>query len=568
MNKNNPSLFTKTKQLFSLSNNIYPENNIITNNYPSISSINTDQNQKNDNFYNNKTQLKMNNERISNLNKLIKERKEKIENILTPIRYDIKREEIDHNDYQINNTMCQLNKIKTAYNINCLQINNEFIQLKNKRNKLILVYNSLYNFKQKLLNKEKDLKLKEQKINKRENEIKIKEEIIKNKYGSFNNYINYEKENLMNKYKNLKNYHQQREDELIQREEKIQEYENIIKNIIKTREYQNKEKIKECMDLSNNLEKNIENEKEKQLIKDIEIIEKEKENIEKEKELLKYEKEQIQNEKKENIKFKKINQNKTKKLQKKQNKINKTLINMNYRFPDFDKNINNTFNSQIEEEHFNNSFFGKMYKNNKNINMKKLVTPIGLSYNSARYKFSNQNILNNSKNNTKENSFFLDSIYKNNCSSIRINEDSYSQNYKINNSYVHDNIYLTKYKSNSNSKISKNGIPIPSSTSSSRKNRNIIKIDNENSNIVTNRTMNLEHKNKLILNTTNESIITGKEDDTKSKYLEIKSDFNKTFNDINSKIFEAEKALQKIQNQERKIKIIKDKLDKKAKNQS
>ena len=209
-----------------------------------------------------------------------------------------------------------------------------------------------------------------------------------------------------------------------------------------------------------------------------------------------------------------------------------------------------------------------MYKNNKNINMKKLVTPIGLSYNSARYKFSNQNILNNSKNNTKENSFFLDSIYKNNCSSIRINEDSYSQNYRINNSYVHDNIYLTKYKSNSNSKISKNGIPIPSNTSSSRKNRNIIKIDNENSNIVTNRTMNLEHKNKLILNTTNESIITGKEDDTKSKYLEIKSDFNETFKDINSKIFEAEKALQKIQNQERKIKIIKDKLDKKAKNQS
>ena len=202
--------------------------------------------------------------------------------------------------------------------------------------------------------------------------------------------------------------------------------------------------------------------------------------------------------------------------------------------------------------------------------MKKLVKPIGLSYNSARYKFSNQNILNNSKNNTKENSFFLDSIYKNNCSSIRINEDSYSQNYKINNSYVHDNIYLTKYKSNSNSnsKISKNGIPIPSNTNSSRKNRNIIKIDNENSNIVTNRTMNLEHKNKLILNTTNESIITGKEDDTKSKYLEIKSDFNETFKDINSKIFEAEKALQKIQNQERKIKIIKDKLDKKAKNQS
>ena len=43
---------------------------------------------------------------------------------------------------------------------------------------------------------------------------------------------------------------------------------------------------------------------------------------------------------------------------------------------------------------------------------------------------------------------------------------------------------------------------------------------------------------------------------------------NKSYTEINSKIFETEKALQKIENQERKIKIIKDKLDKKMKNSS
>ena len=55
--------------------------------------------------------------------------------------------------------MQQLNKIKTEYNMNCLQINNEFIQLKNKKNKLILVYNSLYNFKQKSMVNPKIIKI-------------------------------------------------------------------------------------------------------------------------------------------------------------------------------------------------------------------------------------------------------------------------------------------------------------------------------------------------------------------------------------------------------------------------
>ena len=59
-------------------------------------------------------------------------------------------------------------------------------------------------------------------------------------------------------------------------------------------------------------------------------------------------------------------------------------------------------------------------------------------------------------------------------------------------------------------------------------------------------------------------------DENKSKILlELKSnDYNDTCNDINKKIFEAEKALQLVKNQEIKIKMIKNKLDKKMKNSS
>ena len=128
--------------------------------------------------------------------------------------------------------------------------------------------------------------------------------------------------------------------------------------------------------------------------------------------------------------------------------------------------------------------------------------------------------------------------------------------------------FLLKNKSNSNSKNFSKLIPIPSNTNSFRNNKIHQKIDNDNSNIISNRTMNLDLKNKFNLNTTNESSVLEKEEENKSKYIEFKSEFNKSYTEINSKIFETEKALQKIENQERKIKIIKDKLDKKMKNSS
>ena len=566
---NDTNLYTKTKEL--LKNDYNPDVKIIKNTFSTYNSYNPNPNLDTNNnqySYTNKSNIQINNENILNLNKLINEGKEKIERTLSPLRPEIKKEEISHNEYQINTTMQQLNKIKTEYNMNCLQINNEFIQLKNKKNKLILVYNSLYNFKQKLLNKEKELKKKEFKVHKKEAEIKMKESLIKNKFGSFNNYINYETENLMNKYKNLKEYHQQREDELYKREEKIKEYEVIVKKILESKIERNKEKIQECINLGNSIERKLEKEKGEQIVKDIEIIEKEKENIEKEREILEFEKEKLKKEKMENIKFKKINKNRAKKLKKKENMINNNSKNMIDKYPDYDNN--NTFDNFIN----NNSFFENIYNyksfniDNKYNNRKKLLTPIGLSYNSSRYKVPNPYNFKNSKNKKKEESFFNDSIYKNNYSSIRLNEDSISQNYKINNSYVHDNIFLLKNKSNSKSKNFSKLIPIPSNTNSFRNNKIHQKIDNDNSNIISNRTVNLELKNKFNLNTTNESSVLEKEEGNKSKYLEFKSEFDKSYTEINSKIFETEKALQKIENQERKIKIIKDKLGKKMKNPS
>ena len=145
MNKNNPSLFTKTKQLFSLSNNIYPENNIITNNYPSISSINTDQNQKNDNFYNNKTQLKMKN---SNSNKK-----------LTPFQIYQKNKKLQ--TIQLNmrrNPMINLKTVNSEKNVRKRsKTKNNIIKNKNKVNlNTVNFHNNLQNgngctFKNKLI---------------------------------------------------------------------------------------------------------------------------------------------------------------------------------------------------------------------------------------------------------------------------------------------------------------------------------------------------------------------------------------------------------------------------------
>ena len=544
---------------------------------------------KQNNIYNNNNKnyslekgfiLNENNERIINLNKMIKESKNKIENLFSPIDLDNEKEDIYNEENQITKAIDQLNQIKSIYSITSIQLQNDLNQMKNKKKRLILVYNSLYNYKQKILKKEKEIKEKEYKINKYETKLKINENILKNNFNAFNNYINYKTQNFINKFNNIKNYHEQKEEELDSRERKINEYEMIIKNIITQKENQNKEEIFKKMNINvgkDVIERGIkEKEKAKEIINDLEIIEKEKKKIEKEKEKIQLEKEQIQFEKKENEKFKKQNINFAKKL-----KDIEMSINLSYQNQIFDKcsqnecNKNNTFHTPLRKILNNSAFDIENFNINNNNNnnsykRRKWLTPNNIH--SSRLKKSNSyninlngsffnNITDSKKNNyvhAQENEIFSrqknkkikdyihDNIYLLNNEINKSNNDSLKYN-KINNYKVMSKIYNSNRLSNKqkNEKFYNNNL-------TNRKNL----FDKINSNSLINR---IESSNIKYLNRTFN-------DENKSKYLEIKSnDYKETFNDINKKIFKAEKALQLIKTQEKRIKMIKDKLDKRQK---
>ena len=580
----NIDFYSKTNQI---EEDIGNENN--NNKYNiNYSSLNSQRNNQN-NIYNNKDNnfslekgfiLNENNERIINLNKMIKESKSKIENFFPSTDSDNENENIYNEGNQITKAIDQLNQIKSLYNLTSIQLQNDLNQMKIKKNRLIIVYNSLYNYKQKILKKEKEIKEKEYKINKYETKLKVNENILKNNFNAFNNYINYKTQNFINRFNNIKNYHEQKENELNSRENKINEYEMIIKNIIAQRENQKKEEILKKMNI--NIGKKTteigikEKEKDKEIINDIEIIEKEKKKIEKEKQIIELEKEQIQFEKEENEKFKKQNINFAKKLKEIEMNINQSYQNkMLDKYSQNDFNMNNTFHTPLREI-FNNSTFdiGNFNINNNNNNSykrRKWLTPTNIH--PPRLKKSN------SYNIDLNGSFFnniSDTIQNNNVHAQK--DEIYSkQKIKKINDYIHDNIYLLSNEMNkSNNDSLKNKInnykpmfKIYNSNRLSNKgkkekfynknltNRTINLVDKINSNSLSNR---IEFSNIIDLNRTFN-------DENKSKYLEIKSnDYKDTFNDINKKIFKVEKSLQLIKTQEKRIKMIKDKLDKRQKN--
>lgn len=584
------NLYSKTKQIFNTieQNYQYIPNDKYNSFYPpDEQTINQD---KYFFDYNNKSiMLKQNNERIININESIKEKKDKIENILSPIRFE---EKINENKSR--NYMRQLNQIKSIYSLNSEEVQNEVIKLRNKQNKLILVFNSLYSFKQKLLNKEKEIKEKESQIDKYEKDLNVNENIVKNNLETFNNYINYQTQNLINKFKNIKNYHEQKENELNKRQQKIKEYEIFIKNIIQQKEKEKKEKILQYInrnigrvDAQNEVEKN---KKSEQMKKDIEIIEKEKEKIQKEKELIQFQKEQILYEKKENEKIRRQNDNFAQRLKQKEIYINQRNK-MIDQYSDIKLNTNNMFHTPIRDVYNNDTSttidnlcktnsFNNYFNNNK-----RSLTPN--AFRSLKNKTSNQNSEINK--NTKDDSFIT---YNNNISNIKI-DTSQLKDEKIfekvksvpkliknrnKKNYLHDNIYLLKNKMNQTSDNSNlfnkinSFIPTQRRYYSSRLSNELMK-DNTNSDF-TNRTINLvgnvsgNNTTNLFEHSNNKEKSQNLNDENKSKILlELKSnEFNDTCNDINKKIYEAEKALQLVKNQEIKIKMIKNKLDKKIKN--
>ena len=580
------NLFAKTKQILNVDkfNEHYHTNNEIKDDFY-FKGKNNNQNIKdkyttiNCSYDNKHISIQKNNERLSNLNKTINKDKNRISNILSPMKSDIQNEEID---FQINTTLNQLNNIKSIYNINSVNLQNDFNKIKRKKNKLILVYNSLYHFKQKLLNKEKQIKEKEYKINKYENNLKTNENILKNNLEAFNNYINYQTQNLVNKFKNIKNYHDQKEDELKLREKKIHDYEMIIINIIKQKEEQNKQKLIKCNNIGEQIEKKLEmemqklkqKEKEDQIVKDIEIIEKEKEQIEIEKEIIRKEKEQIELDKEKNKQNSKRNNKKAKQLKKREKDFIQKQ-NIDYDINDI-YDIKNHYQTPIRDI---SNIFDKINNNKNNNYDKKSLTP--MIYHSNQYNLSNQYDRNINKYN-RDDSLLSYENASNNCNSMRIGNDQLYPIKKIN-SYIHDNIYLLKNKSN-NSNIDKNLYNKTNITDSKRckssrifqkKNYERRNYNNIDTNYFTNRKTNLigniskyniSDNTEFLNNRSKNQTI---EDKNLSKYLETNSnENNETYNDINKKIFEIEKALQIVKSQDKKIQIIKDKLDKKMKNSS
>ena len=582
--KKKSDLYQKTKQVLEATKirQLYSTRN--KDNYFNEEDMNQNyQNKSNNHSYDNKYYLQKNNEKILKLNKSIQENKNIISNILSPMKADIQKEE---RDFQINSTLNELNNIKSIYNLNTMQLKNDFDKMKTKKNKLLLVYNSLYNFKQKLLNKEKEIIEREKNINKFEINLKTNENILKDNLEAFNKYINYQTQNLVNKFKNIKNYHDQKEEELKLKEKKIHEYEMIIRNIIRKKEAENWEKLEKCEEIGVQIEKNLEmemqkiqqKEKEKQIIKDKELVEKEKEQIEKEKELIQKEKEKIEIEKDLNKKNKKKNKNFAKKLKKKERDFQESKI-INYDMNNFNSNLNINAQYQTPIRDISN-LFNKFYCNNK-IKEKKSLTPT--VFHSKRNNISNPYLRNKNKYNKDDSLISSENISNKNYTIPLRNEQIRSIN--KNNTYIHDNIYLLKNQFNNkpnnffiNKKIS-NYKSENKRCNSSRVSQKIIdqkRNNNYYNNNFTNRTLNLvgniSNNNNI---TDNTDVINMKmknptiEDKSIVKYLETNSnENNETFNDINKKIFEIEKALQLVKSQDKKIQIIKDKLDKKMKNTS
>ena len=618
------NLFSKTKEILEKDlpqkytfkiypdqNNNYKNNEKSTNKYSNNNVINNNNSEYFENFnykaplFDNKFILQKNNEKLMYLNKSIKKDKEKLLNILSPIRPKIQQQEEKEEKEETNPRLKYqiyypainyLNNIKSLYNYNSVELQNDIMDIKNKKDKVVLVYNSLYKFKQKLLRKEKEIKEKENKVSKHENMIKTNENILKNNLEAFNNYINYQTQSLINKFKNIKNFHEQKESDLKIREEKINEYETIIRNIIQRKELENKEKLIRCINIGDQIEKKLgiemekikQKEKEEQIMKDYKIIEEEKDQIEKEKELIKKEREKLLLEKKQNKKIKKQNDKYAKLLRQKQffnennNNAKVRILKQNYSNIDIGcfNNLLNTPNSDAfissSNTNSNSNLFDHFYKPNSNRNkimIKKAMTPMEY-YHQIKYSISNPYRNNNLYN--KDDSLFsyCNISNNNNINSKQIGNEEIEPIKKNSLTYIHDNIYLLKSRRHNLNNNKNSVINISKRPNSSRfgTKKNVAIIPN-NKNSFTNRTINSvkNFHTARILDYNNESINNKKNNvnlksENKSKYLEIKSNNNnEEYDDINKQIFEAEKALQLMKSQESKIQSIKDKLDKKMK---
>ena len=161
---------------------------------------------------------------------IIKDKKELYDSIAPKINDTLLTKD-ETNFLKYNNTISSNN------NINSPDFkNSEYFDYKMKKIKLFNLYNSLLEFREKLIKKEKELAQREKNLLEFENILKTNETILKNNIEQFDSYIKNKINEIKNQFNQIEKLQFDKENYLKKREENIMNYEkqNTFKSIIHT----------------------------------------------------------------------------------------------------------------------------------------------------------------------------------------------------------------------------------------------------------------------------------------------------------------------------------------------
>ena len=153
-----------------------------------------------------------NKNQIAELNSITKD----INNLSTQqLEFPVSKE-----DY-LNNLFNETKMLQTEINEKKSKLIKENSDIQEKKKKLIDVYYNLYEFRNRLMEKERELNDKENNLAEYENVLKNNENILKNNIDNFDEYIKSKSNELKNQFEQIQRLQNKKEDELRQREEQL-----------------------------------------------------------------------------------------------------------------------------------------------------------------------------------------------------------------------------------------------------------------------------------------------------------------------------------------------------------
>ena len=160
------------------------------------------------NFFESPISSSRNNISINNNNKIINHNNKEANYISQQIEHPFLKEEI------LNNLYNETKIIQNEYNRNKSMLIKENEEIKKNKKNLINVYYCLYDFRNKLLEKEKELNDKENNLEEYENILKNNEKILKNNIDNFDNYMSNKANELKMQFEQIQMIQNRRELEL------------------------------------------------------------------------------------------------------------------------------------------------------------------------------------------------------------------------------------------------------------------------------------------------------------------------------------------------------------------